>query len=358
MITKYCIDKIISCAKIKDVVEIFYQLKKVGASYEIRINNDKITISVAKNIYKNWMNDDAGGPVKFLEIYQKMPFIEAIKFLAGHYNIELEYEDKTPVKPSMKLVKPKLIHKSFRDIQLEQSCISDANQKALVYKWDEKTQKFIDDKQYEVDIYQRATKNQLGEVDTITPEADDMVIWYYDLNGYPVLFEKPSTKKKCHFYRFRWQNPEFHLDKTGKPKKYESPWGSSFHHYYPEIIRNLYKRGSKITTLYIQEGEKKADSATIHGLPSIGIPGIHALATNGNLPSQLISLINKCQVENVCFILDSDYLNLSSELNIKESVDKRSYSFFYAARNYLRSIKSLQNQGIFLKTYLAAVNEA
>ena len=83
-----------------------------------------------------------------------------------------------------------------------------------------------------------------------------MLIYYYDLEGKPVMYKKPKGGQYEHLYRIRRENPALHLDKTGKPIKYQSPKGSGSHLYIPEKIRLLYKHKRKIKRL-LYPGRRK-----------------------------------------------------------------------------------------------------
>ena len=49
--------------------------------------------------------------------------------------------------------------------------------------------------------------------------------------------------------------------------KYRTPYGAPAFIYYPQKIRELYQKQVPIKRLFIQEGEKKAEKATKHGIP-------------------------------------------------------------------------------------------
>lgn len=70
------------------------------------------------------------------------------------------------------------------------------------------------------------------------------------------IIEKDTGERK-EYFRVRWQFPDAHLDKEGKPFKYKSPSGSGTPIYIPEKLRRMYKEKEQIPRLYIQEGEKK-----------------------------------------------------------------------------------------------------
>jgi len=129
---------------------------------------------------------------------------------------------------------------------------------------------------------------------------DEMLIYYYDLDGNPVRFSEKGGKGSMRPYvRVRWSNPTLHTDANGKEIKYQTPKGVPCIFYIPEFIRQAYRNSEKIETLVIQEGEKKAEKACLHGIPSIGIQGIYNI---GNAESGLIKelqyIVRKCSVSN------------------------------------------------------------
>ena len=118
----------------------------------------------------------------------------------------------------------------------------------------------------------------IDETGRMTKNADDVIIEYYDLEGLPVTYLRKAGKKdsgeRKEYFRVRWQFPDAHLDKNGKSYKYKSPAGSGTPIYIPERLRAMVKAKTEITRLYIQEGEKKAEKACKHGIPSIAVSGI------------------------------------------------------------------------------------
>ena len=164
--------------------------------------------------------------------------------------------------------------------------------------------------------------------------GDDMLVKYYDLDGNPVMYKPENGIKMQHLVRVRWQNPLNHLDQSGKPIKYQSPAGSGSHVYIPESLRRKYRQARKIRRLYIQEGEKKAEKACKHGMMSIGIMGIHNLGHKNRMPDDVQKILQRCQVEDVIFLLDSDWRDLNKNLKNGDHVDSRPRLFFTAVLNY------------------------
>jgi len=102
MISEDSINRIKSAANVKDVIEAFLKLKKQGSSYIglCPFHNEKtpsFNVSPAKNIYKCFGCGKSGDGISFLMEHQKISFIEAIKWAAEKFNIEME-EVKTKKK--------------------------------------------------------------------------------------------------------------------------------------------------------------------------------------------------------------------------------------------------------------------
>ena len=159
------------------------------------------------------------------------------------------------------------------------------------------------------------------------------------------------------YYRIRWQFPEMHLDKDGKPFKYKSPRGSGTPIYIPEKIRTAFKSGTRIDRLYIQEGEKKAEKACKHGIPSIAVSGIQNLGNNGSLPEDFVRIVTGCQVREVAFVFDSDWDDISSNIKINDPVEIRPRNFYSAARNFKEYMRSLKNRDIYLEIFVGHIRK-
>jgi hypothetical protein len=216
-----------------------------------------------------------------------------------------------------------------------------------------------DDTVAEIPLYESAT---VDSAFNIVP-GDDVIIHYYDLYGKPVTYYKKNKQgstigKPIPFYRIRYASPELNTpDKSGNYPKYRSPYGSGSHIYIPKHVREKFKKSSRIETLYIQEGEKKADKATKHGMISVGVMGIHNIASNQQLPKDFELIIKRCQVENVVFMLDADWLDLSNTIDGKRSADSRPKSFFRAVSNFQKHFAAFSNSGVDLNIYFGHVKE-
>ncbi|MFN8310253.1 MAG: DNA primase [Chitinophagales bacterium] len=97
MIPKFTIARIKEEARIDEVVGEFVTLKKRGSSLLglCPFHNEKtpsFNVSVAKGIYKCFGCGKAGDSVSFLMEAQQMSYVEALRFLAKKYNIEIVEE--------------------------------------------------------------------------------------------------------------------------------------------------------------------------------------------------------------------------------------------------------------------------
>ncbi len=341
-----------SRAQIEDVVRHFQDLRKQGAGFTSDCSKcdgkNKLTITPSKNIYKCFKCDSkAGGPIQYLMDYHGMSYPQALKWLAEKYNILIEDSSgKKPARPKRKRAKP---DHSFRDEQLEASGLDLADQIARIPSKEDPT------KEIEIDRYQAATINPQNW--QIEP-GDDMVMHYIGLDGSPMMYQRTSrngqvTGQPRPLIRVRWQNPALHLDREKRAIKYQSPPGSGSQLWIPEIIRRKYQNGAVIKTLFIQEGEKKADRACKEGIFSVGIMGIHNLASGQRLPHEFELIIKRCSVENVVFLLDSDLNELSH--NISEVADSRPRSFYAAVKKFQAYFIGFQNVGIHLGIYFGYV---
>jgi len=358
MISKNSVEDILRAANLEDTISSFYSLKKSGSSYYCQCpfcgkdgKGKGLQVTPSKGVYKCF-SCGAGGksPANFLMESQGMKYPEALKWLADKFNVTVENDEK-PKGPQRKGGNP--VNASFRDKQLQESGIDDADQKAIVVDDSDRE----NPKELEVDLFVEATRTDDGRI----VDGDDMMIRYYDLNGKPIIYQVPKTSRTAHLWRMRWQIPDLHKDKNGKPMKYSSPYGSGSHLFIPEPVRRAYKDARVIERLYIQEGEKKAVKATKHGIFSVGVMGIQNIGTMRDgapsLPYDLLLLVQRCQIKEVVFLLDSDYDHLSYELNPANQVEQRPRSFFSAVRNFKDYFKALSNTGIYLELYFGHVKQ-
>jgi DNA primase len=95
MISAATIQKILSRIDIVEIISSFIRLKKRGANYLglCPFHNEKtpsFTVSPAKEIYKCFGCGRSGNAISFLMEHDKYSYVEALRWLAAKYNVEIE----------------------------------------------------------------------------------------------------------------------------------------------------------------------------------------------------------------------------------------------------------------------------
>ncbi|MCQ2376037.1 MAG: DNA primase [Salinivirgaceae bacterium] len=101
MIDKSTIDRIFNAADVVEVVSDFVQLKRRGVNYIgcCPFHNEKtpsFTVSKAKGIYKCFGCGKGGNSVNFIMEHEQMSYVEALRYLADKYHIQIEEKELTP----------------------------------------------------------------------------------------------------------------------------------------------------------------------------------------------------------------------------------------------------------------------
>ncbi len=95
MISQKTIQEVVETAKVEDVVGDYVNLRRSGSSMKglCPFHNEKtpsFMVSPGKNIYKCFGCGKGGDPIRFMMDHDGMSYPEAIRHLAGRYNIEIE----------------------------------------------------------------------------------------------------------------------------------------------------------------------------------------------------------------------------------------------------------------------------
>lgn len=354
-----CEERILAYGKDPDqllrIIEGFRgEPKKEGASYKFSCplcgSEHSLTVTPGKKIAKCFNCSNGGAihdPIGYLMKYEGKTYPEALEYIAAEFNVMVEY-DEPERKPRKKTAADE--KDSFCDAMLKDSGLTYKDTIATTVKDTDGESTVIEKKR----TFIKGTLTGRGEVDKT---GDDAVILYYDLDGHPVTFtnEKDKTQAVHTYVRVRYQYPEEHCDKSGKPMKYRSPAGSPTFIYFPERIREAYKAHQTIETLFIQEGEKKAEKACKHGILSVAVSGIQNLGYKGTLPEEIVKLVETCQVSKVVFLLDSDCFDLTHSIKVDEDIAKRPRGFFYAVKNYKEYFNRLKNRNLYAEIYFGYV---
>ena len=361
-IKKECVDRIIgkSEADPLDLVNIITSFspepRREGASWKTACPlcgaEHALVITPGRRVFKCFNCNELSGkrPLDYLMKGQKMSFPDAIEWLANYYGILIDYDEPARKKTSGKAKSQK---DSFCRRMLRDSGLTEQDVTATVIDISDSQTK------YRQRTFTPGTVNGRGEIDET---GDDAVIHYYDLDGRPVRYVNPKDKSATErtYYRVRFQYPSEHLDSNKREMKYKSPPGAPTFIYIPQKIRTLYQTRKEIPTLYIQEGEKKAEKACKHGLDSVAISGIQNLGYKGTLPEEIVKLVEVCHVRSVIFLLDSDCFDLTSHIKVDDPIDRRPKNFFYAVKNYKEYFNRLKNRELYVELYFGYVlkNEA
>jgi DNA primase len=101
VITQNTIQQILSRLDIVEVVGSFVKLKKRGANYlgNCPFHNERtpsFTVSPSKEIFKCFGCGKSGNTISFLMEHEKLSYVEALRWLAGRYNVEVEETETSP----------------------------------------------------------------------------------------------------------------------------------------------------------------------------------------------------------------------------------------------------------------------
>lgn len=239
---------------------------------------------------------------------------------------------------------------SFTYRQLKESGLTPSDVLAEVYEGDRLIKAYP--------FLKGSLKVNTGEVNFFD---DEMIIAYYDLEGrrktYMPLGARASSKSR-NYSRIRWSNPEAKKDKFGKPVKYQTPVGAKAEIYIPQKIRDAYKSRSQFETLFIQEGEKKAEKACKHGIMSVGIQGIYNIGRKDDgLPQEIQYLVQRCGIKNIILLFDSDWQDLSRNLAQDDDVDSRPRQFAKAAIKFKNFVKTLHQSKLHVDIWFGHINK-
>ncbi|RPE12134.1 DNA primase [Chitinophaga lutea] len=119
MISQNTIQQILNRIDIVEIVGSFVKLKKRGANYLglCPFHNEKspsFTVSGTKEIYKCFGCGKSGNTINFLMEHEKYSYVEALRWLAQKYNVEIEEKEVSPeVKAQQQLADSLFIINNF-----------------------------------------------------------------------------------------------------------------------------------------------------------------------------------------------------------------------------------------------------
>ena len=101
MIDKETVDRIYAAANIVEVVGDFVTLKKKGVNYQAccPFHNERtpsFIVSPSKGLFKCFGCGKGGNAVTFVMEHEKMTYVEALKYVAKKYGIEVHERELSP----------------------------------------------------------------------------------------------------------------------------------------------------------------------------------------------------------------------------------------------------------------------
>jgi len=199
MIKPETVQEILESAHIEEVVGDFVSLRKRGVNMIglCPFHNEKtpsFTVSPAKGIYKCFGCGKAGSAVNFIMEHEHYSYPEALKFLAGKYNIEIEEEEQTPEQRQALSEQESLYNvTSFASKYFANTVFNTERGRAVALS-------YFKERGYREETIK---KFELG----YSPEEWDAFTKYALDNGYKLEFLERSgltiTKEQRHYDRFR-----------------------------------------------------------------------------------------------------------------------------------------------------------
>ncbi|HOO84306.1 MAG TPA: DNA primase [Prolixibacteraceae bacterium] len=107
MIDQATVERILDASDIVEVVQDFVSLKRRGVNYlgNCPFHNEKtpsFTVSPSKQIYKCFGCGKGGSPVNFIMEHEHLTYIEALKYLAKKFNVEIVEKDENPEEAALR----------------------------------------------------------------------------------------------------------------------------------------------------------------------------------------------------------------------------------------------------------------
>jgi DNA primase len=101
VITQTTIQQILSRIDILEIIGGFVRLKRRGANYLglCPFHNEKtpsFTVSPSKEIFKCFGCGKSGNTISFIMEHEKLSYVEALRWLANKYNVEIEETEASP----------------------------------------------------------------------------------------------------------------------------------------------------------------------------------------------------------------------------------------------------------------------
>ena len=115
MIDQQTIDKIRDAAQILDVVSDFVTLRRRGQNYVGLCpfhadKNPSFYVSPAKNVCKCFSCNQGGDPIGFIMKHEQIGYLEALRWMAKKYNIEIQEKELTEAERASMAARESMLH--------------------------------------------------------------------------------------------------------------------------------------------------------------------------------------------------------------------------------------------------------
>ncbi|MDB5248869.1 MAG: primase [Segetibacter sp.] len=141
MITQQTIQQITNRIDIVEIVGEFVKLKKRGANYlgNCPFHNEKspsFTVSPSKEIYKCFGCGKSGNAIGFIMEHEKYSYVEALKWIAARYNIEIEERETSPeVKQQQQIAESLFVINAFAQKHFSKNLIETEEGKSVALSY-------------------------------------------------------------------------------------------------------------------------------------------------------------------------------------------------------------------------------
>jgi hypothetical protein len=196
-------------------------------------------------------------------------------------------------------------------------------------------------------------KDTLNYLRTYNPEAEHPVqpwgqkkVFQRDREGNLQINYWRVDGEEIYYYNEELKNPKpiayctIRLKDPLGNMKYKMPSGQGALPWFHPNTVEAFREGTKIETIYLTEGVKKAFMAGLEGVHVVGLASITCYAgADKQLHRDIIRLIENCQVDNVVILWDGDCLDVSRKgIQVREEATRRPFGFFNSAKQIRRLI--------------------
>ncbi len=338
-------------ALIQDVVANYVTLKREGKDLKgqcLFCNENKLTVSPAKQIYKCWSCEKGyNNAVTLVMDKENLDYPGALKWLADFYKIlipePMPVIKEKPVK-AKKEAAPEPLSKKRRSEFLKATLRSiglSGEMNQVNVKW-----------------FNRASQSETLPLLSDNAEGN-IEFLVYDINGFVVTYQKQTKEglRDIPYKVVRLKEPILN-SKDGKMMKYVIPKGVGTRPFFPPGLLDKYAQRTPIKTLFLTEGYKKAICGWINGIDIVGLSSISTYRDKETmqLHRDIVDLILACDVKDVVILYDGDCANISAKaFQEDKDISIRPKQFFSSATGIKELLKDyLKDHEIDL--YFAHVN--